>query len=99
MKVLPAILCFSLACLGPSLAQQSAPAPSGSSAKGTFAECRKMAQEQKLQKEQRQKFVRECTKDVVADCLEKAKQQKLSGDARKSFLRTCTGRPAAPAKG
>lgn len=97
MKVLPAILCFSLVCLGPSLAQQ--PAPSGPAAKGTFAECRKMAQEQKLQKEQRQQFVRDCTKAVVADCQEKAKQQKLSGDARKSFLRTCTGRPAAPAKG
>jgi hypothetical protein len=65
---------------------------------GNFIECRKMARQGKVPKEQRRAFVRDCTRDIAAECGAKARQQKLRSEERRAFVRECTGRPARRSK-
>ena len=113
MRSLSAAVCFSFIYAVSAIAQQppatstpppaapqapAAPAAQAPAAKGNFIECRQMARQNKVAKEQRQKFMRDCLKDIAAECRGKAKQQKLTGEERKVFTRDCIGRPARHSK-
>jgi membrane-bound lytic murein transglycosylase B len=74
------------------------PSSAAPAAKGNFAECRKMARQNKVPRDQRKDFMKDCTQDIMADCRDKAKEQKLRKAERRDFIRECTGRPARKAK-
>jgi hypothetical protein len=100
-KIVSAAVCFSVAFVVSASAQQPAPPPASAqapAAKGNFTECRTLARQNKVAKEQRQTFMRDCMKEVVAECRTKAGKQKLTADERRAFMRDCSGRPPAKAK-
>ncbi len=102
MRSLSAAVCVSVLTIVSASAQQPAPPPGAAqapAAKGNFTECRTMARQNKVPKEQRKTFMRDCMKDIAAECRTKAGQQKFTAEERRAFVRDCSGRPPAKPKG
>jgi hypothetical protein len=84
-------LAATLALVGPTFAQSSAPAtqPATTPTPAAVSSCKSQASEKKLAGAAMTSFMKRCESDAAKACTTQAADRKLAGAARNSFTKKC----------